>query len=128
MKIMVTGGAGFIGSNLCEELLKRDFQVVVVDNFDEFYSYKTKMRNVYESFGKLDEYRDILAENLTKEEMIDRCSKRFLSDKYKLYYIDIITFKAPKPIIPKVPIHKIPKNILWVFTRYFSPKKKLRTL
>ena len=72
MKIMVTGGAGFIGSNLCEELLKRDFQVV--DNFDEFYSYKTKVRNVYESFGKLDEYRDILAENLTKEEMIDRCS------------------------------------------------------
>ena len=89
MKIMVTGGAGFIGSNLCEELLKRDFQVVVVDNFDEFYSYKTKVRNVYESFGKLDEYRDILAENLIKEKMIDRCSKRFLSDKYKLYYIDI---------------------------------------
>ena len=66
MKIMVTGGAGFIGSNLCEELLKKDFQVVIVDNFDEFYSYKTKVRNVYESFGKLDEYRDILTENFTK--------------------------------------------------------------
>ena len=32
-KILVTGGAGFIGSNLCEELLKRNNQVVSLDNF-----------------------------------------------------------------------------------------------
>ncbi len=32
-KILVTGGAGFIGSNLCEELLKRDNYVVCLDNF-----------------------------------------------------------------------------------------------
>jgi UDP-N-acetylglucosamine 4-epimerase len=32
-KILVTGGAGFIGSNLCEELLKYDNQVVCLDNF-----------------------------------------------------------------------------------------------
>ena len=31
--ILVTGGAGFIGSNLCEELLKRNNQVVCLDNF-----------------------------------------------------------------------------------------------
>jgi len=30
---LVTGGAGFIGSNLCEELLKRDNHVVCMDNF-----------------------------------------------------------------------------------------------
>jgi UDP-N-acetylglucosamine 4-epimerase len=33
MKILVTGGAGFIGSNLCEELLNRGNQVVCLDNF-----------------------------------------------------------------------------------------------
>jgi len=32
-KVLVTGGAGFIGSNLCEELLKNDNEVICLDNF-----------------------------------------------------------------------------------------------
>lgn len=32
-KVLVTGGAGFIGSNLCEDLLKYDNKVVCLDNF-----------------------------------------------------------------------------------------------
>lgn len=32
-KVLVTGGAGFIGSNLCEDLLKYDNEVVCLDNF-----------------------------------------------------------------------------------------------
>lgn len=32
-KILVTGGAGFIGSNLCEELVKKGNYVVCLDNF-----------------------------------------------------------------------------------------------
>jgi UDP-N-acetylglucosamine/UDP-N-acetylgalactosamine 4-epimerase len=33
MRVLVTGGAGFIGSNLCEDLLKHDNEVVCLDNF-----------------------------------------------------------------------------------------------
>ena len=32
-KILVTGGAGFIGSHTCVELLEAGYEVVIVDNF-----------------------------------------------------------------------------------------------
>ena len=32
-RILITGGAGFIGSNLCEALLEKDNKVVCLDNF-----------------------------------------------------------------------------------------------
>ena len=34
MKVLVTGGAGFIGSYICETLLENNHQVVVLDNLD----------------------------------------------------------------------------------------------
>tara|TARA_Y100000310_G_scaffold36119_1_gene34014 strand:+ start:2502 stop:3440 length:939 start_codon:yes stop_codon:yes gene_type:complete len=46
MKILVTGGAGFIGSHLVEALLERGDNVVVVDNFNSFYDPKLKEKNV----------------------------------------------------------------------------------
>jgi len=32
-KILVTGGAGFLGSHLCDRLIQRDEEVLCVDNF-----------------------------------------------------------------------------------------------
>jgi UDP-glucuronate 4-epimerase len=37
MSVLVTGAAGFIGSNLADALLARGEQVVGLDNFDDFY-------------------------------------------------------------------------------------------
>jgi UDP-glucuronate 4-epimerase len=45
-KIFVTGGAGFIGSHLCESLIREGFSVICFDNFDSFYDPNIKIRNV----------------------------------------------------------------------------------
>ncbi len=46
MNILVTGGAGFIGSHLCEQLIKYGHRVVAVDNFDSLYPRSQKERNL----------------------------------------------------------------------------------
>ena len=42
----ITGGAGFIGSTLAEELLKEGNKVITIDNFCDFYNPKIKEKNV----------------------------------------------------------------------------------
>ena len=51
MKLLVTGGAGFIGSHLCETLLRRGDEIVCVDNFNDYYNPQIKRKNV-EQLGK----------------------------------------------------------------------------
>lgn len=43
---LVTGGAGFIGSHICEALLARGERVACVDNFNDYYTPDRKRRNI----------------------------------------------------------------------------------
>jgi UDP-glucuronate 4-epimerase len=45
MKILVTGAAGFIGSNLAEKLARRGDEVVGLDNFNDYYDPAKKRAN-----------------------------------------------------------------------------------
>ena len=51
-KVLVTGGAGFIGSNLCEHLLKEGHRVVCLDNFatGKFENIEKLMREYQDRF------------------------------------------------------------------------------
>src|SRR3989338_2879389 len=44
--ILVTGAAGFIGSHVCEALVKEEKQVIGIDNFNDYYDSKTKEKNI----------------------------------------------------------------------------------
>jgi len=46
MQVLVTGGAGFIGSHICEKLLNRGDEVIVVDELNDFYSPSIKKENL----------------------------------------------------------------------------------
>ena len=46
MNILITGGAGFIGSTLADRLLNEGNKIIVLDNFNDYYDVKLKEQNV----------------------------------------------------------------------------------
>lgn len=67
LKILVTGGAGFIGSHVVKKLIEIGHEVVIVDNFNPYYSPKLKQARI-----------EVFLDGL----------------KFKLHKIDIADFKA----------------------------------
>lgn len=55
-RILLTGGAGFIGSHVAQRLAARGDQLLVLDNFDPFYSKELKLENLAQSrrAGRID--------------------------------------------------------------------------
>jgi len=58
MKILLTGGAGFIGSHLLERLIARGDDVAVIDDFNDYYDPAIKRRNLPKGGFRLHE-RDL---------------------------------------------------------------------
>lgn len=77
-RVLLTGSAGFIGSNLADSLLKNNILVMGVDNFDPFYERTIKERNIVNSLNhpgfqfREGDIRDI--------DFIDNCFSDFRPD------------------------------------------------
>jgi len=80
MKILVTGGAGFIGSHTVHRLLQRGYSVVCVDNFNDYYNPKLKEDNI----------KDFINHN-----------------NFKLYREDIVDFETMKNIFESEKIDRV---------------------
>ena len=76
MKILITGCCGFIGSSLTEEMLNRGHKIIGIDNFDNYYSKKTKLQNIensllYNNFQFIEGDIDNVSKLLDKKISID---------------------------------------------------------
>lgn len=70
MQVLITGGAGFIGSQLIELLLDQGNEVACVDNFDVFYDPAIKRSNIEKAL-KNDKYHLLEGDIRDKEFMLD---------------------------------------------------------
>lgn len=121
MKILVTGGAGFIGSFLCRELLRRGNNVVAIDNFSNYYSKRAKTFNldltrlfadqkinssdkekVKEILDKLESYRNLKPKKLGKFKFIklDIRDKSGLEKLFKKEKFDKVVHLAAMAGVP----------------------------
>lgn len=83
---LITGGAGFIGSTLADRLLLDGNQVIVVDNFNDYYDVSIKERNV----------EPHLTDNNYKLYRIDICDWNALEKVFKENHIDGIVHLAAR--------------------------------
>ncbi|MFH1786626.1 MAG: GDP-mannose 4,6-dehydratase [archaeon] len=70
-EIMVTGGAGFIGSHLCEQLLNAGHDVRILDNFSRYYSGKEK--NIENCLSKKN--CELFRGDILKTESVLKCAR-----------------------------------------------------
>lgn len=89
---LITGGAGFIGSNLCDYLLKKNHKIIIIDNFNDFYNPEIKRTNISE-MKYLMRINGITDDNLIIKEG-DIRDINFITEVFISYKIDVVIHLA----------------------------------
>ena len=76
----MTGGAGFIGSHLCERLLDDGSYVICFDNFDNFYDPNIKIKNVEEIRNQFPERFDLITGDIRNSDHLKEVFDRYKID------------------------------------------------
>jgi len=104
IKILVTGGAGFIGSHLIERLLKEGYEVVCLDNFNDYYDPEIKRNNI-KSFLRGRNF------NLVEADIRDKDTLKKVFEKYKFQKIIHLAAQAGVRLSLKQPNLYVDVNI-----------------
>src|ERR1700736_4062663 len=72
MRILVTGGAGFIGSHLVEKLLAAGHDIIILDDFNDFYDPAIKRQNISSVAKKAAVYQLDLRDNAAVRNLFHR--------------------------------------------------------
>ena len=70
MKILITGGAGFIGSHFAVKMLKEQHEVAIIDNMHPYYSVERKKQHL-DVIKKAGDFQFYQADLLDREKTID---------------------------------------------------------
>lgn len=77
--ILVTGGAGFIGSHLCDRLLDEGHKVLCLDNFNDFYDPKLKEQNLAQASRHPN--FTLVKGDILDQELLERVFSRYRPEK-----------------------------------------------
>jgi len=104
IKILVTGGAGFIGSHLVGRLLKESYGVICLDNFNDYYNPEIKRNNI-KPYLREKRY------NLIEADIRDRDTLREIFKKYKFQKVIHLAAQAGVRLSLKQPNLYVDVNV-----------------